>query len=178
MKKVNVNYEKLYYGFPVVLVSYYDTDGTPNVTTVSSSYTLKDMMALGFSSKGYGIKRIKEVSDFAVNIVDSSMEEAVNFCGGKTGAECKKFDSIGLTPIASEIIHAPVIKECPISIECSLTDVIESENHIGITNILAKIKGRLVAEEYLNGEGRLNVSAFDDILYIGDGASRGFRNMK
>jgi len=178
MKKVNVNYEKLYYGFPVVLVSYYDTDGTPNVTTVSSSYTLKDMMALGFSSKGYGIKRIKEVSDFVVNIVDSSMEEAVNVCGGNTGAECKKFDSIGLTPIASEVIHAPVIKECPISIECSLTDVIESENHIGITNILAKIKGRLVAEEYLNRQGRLNVSAFDNILYMGDGVSRGFRNIK
>ena len=129
-------------------------------------------------SKGYGIKRIKEVSDFVVNIVDSSMEEAVNFCGGKTGAECKKFDSIGLTPIASEVIHAPVINECPINIECSLTDVIESENHIEITNILAKIKGRLVAEDYLNRQGRLNVSAFDDILYMGDGASRGFRNMK
>ncbi|MTK10236.1 MAG: flavin reductase family protein [Hungatella sp.] len=178
MKKVNVNFEKLYYGFPVVLVSYYEKDGTPNVTTVSSSYTLKDMMALGFSSKGYGIKQIKEVSDFVVNIADSSMEEAVNFCGSKTGAECKKFDSIGLTPVASEVIHAPVIKECPISFECSLTDVIESENHIGITNILAKIKGRLVAEEFLNREGRLNVSVFDDILYIGDGASRGFRNMK
>ncbi len=129
-------------------------------------------------SKGYGIKRIKEVSDFVVNIVDSSMEEAVNFCGGKTGAECKKFDSIGLTPIASEVIHAPVINECPINIECSLPDVIESENHIEITNILAKIKGRLVAEDYLNRQGRLNVSAFDDILYMGDGASRGFRNMK
>ena len=178
MKKVNVNYEKLYYGFPVVLVSYYDTDGTPNVTTVSSSYTLKDMMALGFSSKGHAIKRIKEGMDFVVNIADSSMVEAVNFSGSKTGAECKKFDSIGLTPVASDAVHAPVIKECPISIECSLTDVIESGNHIGITNILAKIKGRLVAEEYLNSVGRLNVSAFDTISYIGDGDSRGFRNMK
>ncbi|MGC6177078.1 flavin reductase family protein [Lacrimispora sp. 38-1] len=178
MKKVNVNYEKLYYGFPVILVSYYDTDGTPNVTTVSSSYTLKDMMALGFSSKGHAIKRIKEVSDFVVNLADSSMAEAVNFCGSKTGAECKKFDSIGLTPISSKVIHAPVIEECPISIECSLTDVIESGNYIGITNILAKIRGRLVAEEYLNITGRLHVSAFDNILYIGDGDSRGFRNMK
>nr|WP_314459607.1 flavin reductase family protein [uncultured Clostridium sp.] len=178
MRKVNVDYEKLYYGFPVILVSYYDTDGTPNVTTVSSSYTLKDMMALGFSSKGYALNRIREVSDFVVNVPDSSLAEAVNFCGSKTGAEYKKFESISLTPAPSKVVHAPVIEECPISIECSLTDIIESENHKGITNILAGIKGRLVSEKYLNSAGRLNVSAFDDILYIGDGDSRGFRDMK
>ena len=46
MKKENVYYDKLYYGFPIVLVSYYDTDGTPNVTTISSSYTLKNAKSL------------------------------------------------------------------------------------------------------------------------------------
>lgn len=178
MKKVNVYYDKLYYGFPIVLVSYYDTDGTPNVTTISSSYTLRDMMALGFGSKSYGLNRIKEVSDFVVNIVDSSQVEAVNFCGKNTGAECKKFDSIHLTPVPSKVVSAPIIEECPISIECRLTDVIESENHMGITNILAKIKGRLVAESYLNDSGRLKVSAFDDLFYVGDGDSKGYRNMK
>lgn len=178
MKKVNVFYDKLYYGFPVILVSYYDTDGTPNVTTVSSSYTLRDMMALGFSTKGYALNRIKEVSDFVVNIADSSQIEAINFCGKNTGAECKKFDSINLTPVPSKVISAPIIEECPISIECRLTDVFESQNHYGITNILAKIKGRLVAESYLNESGRLNPNAFDEVLYIGDGGSKGFRFMK
>jgi hypothetical protein len=56
--------------------------------------------------------------------------------------------------------------------------VIESQNHYGITNILAKIKGRLVAESYLNEAGRLNPNAFDEVLYIGDGDSKGFRFMK
>ncbi len=178
MKKVNVYYDKLYYGFPIVLVSYYDTDGTPNITTISSTYSLRDMMAIGFSTKGYALNRIKEVSDFAVNIVDSSQVEAVNFCGKNTGAECKKFDSLSLTPVPSKVVSAPIIEECPISIECRMTDVIESENHMGITNILAKIKGRLVSEAYLNGSGRLNVSAFDDLLYVGDGDSKGYRKMK
>lgn len=38
MEKVKVEYEKLYYGFPVVLISYYDQEGKPSVTTLSSSY--------------------------------------------------------------------------------------------------------------------------------------------
>lgn len=29
MEKVKVEYEKLYYGFPVVLISYYDQEGRP-----------------------------------------------------------------------------------------------------------------------------------------------------
>ncbi|WP_077610358.1 flavin reductase family protein [Clostridium sp. Marseille-P2415] len=178
MKKVNVDYEKMYYGFPVILVSYYDKTGTPNVTTISSSYTLKDMVALGFSSKGHAIGQIKEMSDFVINIADSRLVEAVDFCGKNSGAVCKKFESLNLTPVPSAAVNAPVIEECPVSIECTLTDVIESENYKGITNVLARIKGRLVAETYLDANGRLNVSEFDDILYIGDGVNRGYRYMK
>ena len=44
--KISVDYKKLYYGFPVILISFYDKDGNPNVTTLSSSYTLTDMVAV------------------------------------------------------------------------------------------------------------------------------------
>ncbi len=68
MEKINVNYEKMYYGFPVILISFFDKNGLPNVTTLSSSYSLKDMVVLGFGSKGYAINQIKEVRDFVINI--------------------------------------------------------------------------------------------------------------
>lgn len=42
MKKLRVDYRKMYYGFPVILVSFYDENGVPNVTTLSSSYSLMD----------------------------------------------------------------------------------------------------------------------------------------
>lgn len=75
MEKINVNYEKMYYGFPVILISFFDKNGLPNVTTLSSSYSLKDMVVLGFSSKGYAINQIKEVRDFVINIPDSSLRK-------------------------------------------------------------------------------------------------------
>jgi flavin reductase (DIM6/NTAB) family NADH-FMN oxidoreductase RutF len=178
MSKIKVNYEKMYYGFPVLLVSYYDKEGNPNVTTISSSYTLKDMIALGFSSKGYAINQIKEVSDFVINIADSKLVQEIDFCGKNTGSECKKFEHLNLTHVPSTTVNAPIIQECPISIECTLTDVIESQNFSGITNILALIKGRLVDESYLDEKGRLKVSEFDNILYIGDGVNKGYKYMK
>ena len=124
MKKIKVNYEKMYYGFPVILISYYDEKGYANVTTLSSSYTLKDMVALGFSSKGYAIKQIKEVSDFVINIPDQTLLNEIEFCGKNTGENCKKFEHLNLTPLASETVNAPLIQECPVSLQSTLTDVL------------------------------------------------------
>lgn len=178
MEKINVNYEKLYYGFPIILVSFYDKNGVANVTTLSSSYTLKDMVVLGFSSKGYAINQIKEACDFVINIPDSSLRKEVSFCGTKSGHEIQKFDAVKLTPVKSSIINAPIIEECPVAIECTLTDIIEKDAYKGITNILGTIKGRLISTEYLNTDDRLNFSKFDNLLYFGDGVNKGYRYMK
>lgn len=177
MEKIQVEYEKMYYGFPVILVSYYDKNGNPNVTTLSSSYTLKDMMVLGFSSKGYAVSQIKEVSDFVVNIADSRLVQEIEVCGKNSGKECNKFEASGLTPIPSDVVKAPFIAECPISIECTLTDIMESTHYQGITNILAQIKGRLVSKDYLDANNRLKITEFDNVLYYGDGMNRGFREL-
>lgn len=77
-----------------------------------------------------------------------------------------------------EIINAPIIEECPIAIECSLTDIIERDAYKGVTNILGIIKGRLISKEYLDEHDRLNFSKFDNLLYFGDGINKGYRYMK
>ncbi|WP_438492626.1 flavin reductase family protein [Paenibacillus sp. IHBB 3054] len=178
MDKVAVNYEKMYYGFPVILVSFYDVNGLPNVTTISSSYTLKDMVVLGFSSKGYAINQIKEVHDFVINVPDRSMMDAISYCGANSGHELSKFDNLNLTHVKSQSVNAPMIRECPIAIECTLTDVIERDQFKGIINILAQIKGRYVAQEYLNDDGGLQSSEFDNVVYIGDGRKKSFRYLQ
>lgn len=175
MEKTRVNYSKMYYGFPILLVSFYDVNGIPNVTTLSSSYTLTDMIALGFSKSGYAINQIKKVKDFVINIPDRSLMREIDFCGSASGKDTKKFDLVNLTPIKSDVVKAPVIAECAISIECSLTDIIENDEYPNITNILAKIKGRIVSNELLDKEGYLVYEKLDPVLYVGDTAKRVYR---
>lgn len=178
MEKVNVNYEKLYYGFPVILVSYYDRNGHPNVTPISSSYTLKDMVVLGFNGKGYAIHEIKEVRDFVINVPDRTLEHDIDFCGTHTGFESKKFEQTKLTPVPAQLVHAPAIEECPIVLECTVTDVIEKDYFHGITNVMAKIKGRYIAKDYLDHAGRLQPSKMNHLIYIGDGKVKGYRYLE
>ena len=47
---------KLYYGFPVILLGYKDANFKYNFTTNSSSYTLGDMMVIGFHSRSNAAK--------------------------------------------------------------------------------------------------------------------------
>jgi len=175
MKKTRVNFNKMYYGFPIFLVSFYDENGVPNVTTLSSSYTLMDMVTLGFGRKGYAINEIKKVKDFVINIPDRKMMHEIDFCGFTSGHTTKKFDLVNLTPVKSDRVNAPIIEECPVAIECSLTDIIETDEYPHITNILAKIKGRLIAESLLDGEEHLIYEDLDPVLYVGDSAKRAYR---
>lgn len=175
MEKNHVALEKMYYGFPVVLVSFYDVNGVPNVTPMSSTYSLKDMIVLGFSSKGYAVQQIKQVKDFVINIPDRSLEKEIQFCGAHSGHDTRKFDSVKLTPVQSTVVNAPVIDECPIAIECTLTDVIEREDFAGVTNLIARIKGRLAAADYMTADNGLVLNKLHPISYFGDGKTKGFK---
>lgn len=178
MEKIAVNYEKMYYGFPVILISFYDENGVAHVTPTSSSYSLKDMVVLGFNSKGFAAQHLKAGADFVVNVPDRSLQESVNYCGSRSGAEGSKFAAAGLTPEASEQVHAPAVRECPISIACRVAHVVESEQFPGVTNIVGKFVSRSVAKDYLNAEGRLQIDKLNSIIYAGDGVNKGFRYLR
>lgn len=175
MSKIRVDYRKMYYGFPIFFVSFYDENGVPNVTTISSSFSLMDMVCLGFGSKGYAINQIKNVKDFVINIPDRNFMKEIEICGFKSGHDYKKFDMVNLTPVKSDIVNAPIIEECPIAIECTLSDIIERDYYRGITNILAKVKGRMISSEILDEEKNLNYLEVDPVLYVGDNAKRVYR---
>lgn len=175
MEKVRVNFKKMYYGFPVILISYFDENGVPNVTTLSSSYTLGNMVLLGFGSKSHTVNNIKKVKDFVINIPDRNLMKEIDFCGYSTGKNCRKFDFTNLTPIKSDIINAPAIAECPISIECTLADIVENDKFPGVTNVLAEIKGRIISKNLLDQNQQLNYASVDTVLYIGDDKNKMYR---
>lgn len=175
MEKTKVNYEKLYYGFPIVLASFYDEKGMPNMTTISSTFSLRDMMCLGFGKTDYALDQIKKIKDFVINVPDRNFMKEIDLCGHTSGANCSKFELTGLTPVKSEVINAPHIKEFPVSIECSLRDIIEKDYFEKYTVVLAEVKGRYISSEFLGPEDELMYSRLDPVLYVGNGNIGAYR---
>ena len=72
---------------------------------------------------------LKEYGEFVINLPSADLAREVDYAGIYTGAKVDKFEKCGFTKVDSQEVGAPTIKECPIAIECRVTDVISYGSH-------------------------------------------------
>ena len=76
-------------------------------------------------SKKDTLVNIEHTGEFVVNIVTEEIVKQMNDTAEEHPPEISEFDEVGLTPIPSQIVHTPRVKECPINLECKLNQIIE-----------------------------------------------------
>ncbi len=175
MSKKRVEYKKMYYGFPVILISFYDNNNVANVTTLSSSFSLGDMIVLGFGKNSYAGNQIKKGADFIVNLPDRSLMSEIDICGAHSGHKYNKFELSKMNYKKSEVVNAPIIEECPIALECTPVEIIENHHFQSYTTVFAKVKGRMICEDLLDDNKNLIYSKMDTVEYLGDDNLRVYR---
>ncbi|MBI6875682.1 flavin reductase family protein [Clostridium aciditolerans] len=173
MRKKEIYSEKLYYGFPIFLIGYKDSTYGYNFTTVSSSYSLGDMLVVGIYKFGNAIKQIKNVNCFTVNIPDNNLMQEIEIGGTNSGKDKFKLAS-KLNYHISNKIDAPIINNCILNIECEVVQIVESDEFENYSNIIAKIKGRFINEELQKDEIIIR-ECLNPVLYVGDGYKRSYR---
>ena len=81
---------------------------------------------------------IKESGEFVINLPDESLLKATDYCGNNSGRNVDKFKECGFTAEKCEHISAPMIAECPISIECKVCDSLLLGTHdMFVADVLA-----------------------------------------
>ncbi|ARU60301.1 hypothetical protein CBW65_03905 [Tumebacillus avium] len=175
MEKTTLETSKLYYGFPVILVSYYDLNGQPNLATMSSSFSLGNMICLGFGRGGHAVQTIRATLQFSVNVPDRSLMQAIEIGGFTKGSEINKFEMSGLTPTPGITLQVPLIAECPFSLECSVQDIFEHGSYV---IVVAEVVQRHVATCLLDSSMRLKNEVLDTILFAGDVHARSYRYLE
>jgi len=76
-------------------------------------------------SKKDTLINIEETNEFVVNIVTEDIVEPMNDTAPEFPPQVSEFEEVGLTPIESKIVKAPLVKESPINMECKLLQVVE-----------------------------------------------------
>ncbi len=163
MDKIIWNGGTLTAPLPPTLVSC-GTVECPNVLTVAWTGILSTKPPKTYVSirpERYSYNIIKETGEFVINLPTSSMVRAVDFCGVKSGKNTDKFSVCNLTPVSSSKLSAPVIGECPLSLECKVTDIVPlGSHHMFIADIVAiEVDENLVIENKLHLE-KANLLAF------------------
>ena len=139
---------------PPVMVSC-GTMEKPNIITVAWTgliNTIPPKTYISVRPSRHSYELIKESGEFAINLTPTSLVKQADWCGIHTGRKVDKFARCNLTPDEANEISAPLILECPISLECKVFDVIPMGTH---DMFLADIVAVDVAPGLLDKSGRL-----------------------
>ena len=94
---------------------------------------------------------------------DRKIKKATDWCGVRSGRDVDKWKEMHLTEgQASKLDYAPIIEECPVNIECKVTEIKELGSH---HMFLAKVEAVQVGEEYLDEKGRLQLGKAGLLAY-------------
>lgn len=165
-KKEEWRPSNLLYPLPVVMVSCQRGQEKPNIITIAWAGTVctkPPMLSISVRKERHSYNIIKDSREFIVNVPSVKIAKAVDFCGVRSGAKLDKFEATGLTPGKAKKVNAPIIKECPINIECQVDRIIPLGSH---DLFLANIVSIQVTESLIDTEGRLDLLQSGLVGYV------------
>ena len=150
---------------PVVLLSVAGED-KPNIITLSwvaNVCSNPPTIVAGIRPERHSYNLVKESGEFVLNIPSTDQFEGTEFVGTKSGRDYDKFSEGGFTPIPATKVDAPMIKECPINIECKTTQIIPLGAH---DLFVAEVVAVHIDESTLNEKGRFDPSKTTLFTYL------------
>lgn len=164
MSKIQWKPSTLLAPVPAVMVSCGSME-KPNALTIAWTGIINSEPAMTYISvrpSRYSYNLIKQSGEFVINLPTKGLVRATDLCGVKTGAKDDKFKLARITAEKSNIVSAPSIAECPISLECKVTEIKELGSH---HMFLAEIACVNVDEKFIDENGKLNLAKSGLIAY-------------
>ncbi|MCZ8255370.1 MAG: flavin reductase family protein [Polaromonas sp.] len=124
---------------------------------------------IGFASIGAkdSLRNIQETGEFGWNLATRPLAEAMNRSCAMVPPEVNEFELAGLTPVASQRIAVPRVKESPVSFECRLTQILQLQGADGVAVptwlILGEVVGVYIARHLLK-DGIYDTAAAEPVL--------------
>jgi len=153
MKK-SLGAKTILYPTPVLIVGTFDKEGKPNVMTAAwggISCSVPPCIAVSLRKATYSYSSIIEQNAFTINLPSENHVKEADYFGMASGREEDKFAATGLTPVKSDLVNAPYIKEFPLVIECKVLHTFELGLHTQFIGEILDVK----VDEALLGEGKL-----------------------
>jgi flavin reductase (DIM6/NTAB) family NADH-FMN oxidoreductase RutF len=86
------------------------------------------------------LANIELTREFVVNVVSEDFIRQVNICSTEFPPEVDEFEASGLTPIPSDVVEVPRVKESRINMECKLLQVVHvSSKPLGGSLVLGEV---------------------------------------
>lgn len=164
MKK-SLGAKPIAYPTPVFVVATYDKEGKPNVMTASWGgicCSSPPCIAVSIRKAAYSHGNIMERKAFSINIPSETYIKEADFFGLVSGRDNDKFAVTGLTPVKSDLVDAPYVKEFPFTLECTLLHTIEVGSH---TQFIGEVMDIKAGTSMLDRNGDLTIENVKPVLF-------------
>jgi flavin reductase (DIM6/NTAB) family NADH-FMN oxidoreductase RutF len=161
MEKKKLGPQTLLFPMPAVLVG--ATVGKkPNFMTAAwcgIAASKPPAVSVGLQKVRHTLKGIVEQGTFSINVPSADLARQVDFCGIYSGARRDK----------SELFHifygalktAPLIRECPVNLECKVTQSLDLKSH---ELVIGEIIETYVSEDCVT-DGKPDPEKIDPLIY-------------
>ena len=141
MKK-NLGVVPAVYPMPVLMVAAYDENDKVNVMNVAWGQICDEDKIILFIGEG---KRtwlnIRASKAFTVALADEAHMDVADFFGIASGNKIDdKFERTGYHAVPSDRVHAPIIEEFPVVMECELLEFLKTDHVSGIVGRIVNVR--------------------------------------
>ena len=171
MKK-KIRKKTLLYVHPVFIIGSYDKNNVPNIMAVAwGGICCRTPPCIGISLREatYTYSNIMEQKAFTVNIPSEKYVKESDYVGVYSGKNENKFETTGLSPIKSELVNAPYVKEFPLVMICKLRDTVKIGSH---TQFIGEILDVMADDDILNDKGYPVIEEVKPFIY--DSSTRSY----
>ncbi len=151
----------------IVVVSAYDEDGRADACTlafymVSGLKPLCVTIAVNAEKKRKTLKSMRRKNAFTLAFPGTDQIRETDYLGVESGYNTDKLKNLGWTVSRAKTVHAPLINEMRLSLECEIIHTVTIGSHIHITGEVRRI---LADESILNDNDSIVLEKLKPIIY-------------
>jgi flavin reductase (DIM6/NTAB) family NADH-FMN oxidoreductase RutF len=164
MKK-SLGAKTIVYPTPVFILGTYNQQGKPNVMCASWAgicCSRPPCIAVSLREATYSYGNVVAKEAFTINLPSEDYVKEADYFGMVSGRDEDKFAATGLTPVKSDLVDAPYIKEFPFVIECKLLHTFNLGLH---TQFVGEILDVKADEAVLGKDGLPDLKELKPILF-------------
>jgi flavin reductase (DIM6/NTAB) family NADH-FMN oxidoreductase RutF len=161
MEKIKMGPQTWLYPMPAILVGVV-LDEKPNFMTAAwcgIAGSSPPAVSVALRKVRYTFEGIQAQEAFSINIPSADLVKKVDYCGIYSG---RKRDKSQMFQVEyGSLKAAPLIKECPVSLECKVIHTLDLNSHV---LFIGEIKETYVKAECLT-DGKPNPAKIDPLIY-------------
>lgn len=149
---------------PVLMVAAYDENGVVNVMNAAwGMISGHDKISLFIDEDHKTTKNIRKAKAFTVSIADKDHMDVADFYGIASGNTMPdKFEKSGYHAEKSPYVNAPIITEFPVTLECELAEIVETENLHAVVGTIVNVSAE---EKVLSENGKIDPLKLNALIF-------------